>query len=76
VSTTTLPGLPPETSSYDSSLVIERAAVSGNRSGLGGIDDEDLFVTRGTFTSESSNSYSPEPRANTITAHDLHWYST
>ena len=75
VSTTTFPGQPPETSTFDSSLVIERAAVSGNHPGLGGIDDEDLFVARGTFTSESSSSYSPEPRSHSITAHDLHWYS-
>ena len=76
VSTVTFPGLPPDTNSYDYSLVIEQAAVSGNHPGPGGIDDEDLFVARGTFTSESSSSYSPEPRSHSITAHDLHWYST
>ena len=59
VSTVTFPGLPPDTSNYDYSLVIEQAAVSGNHPGPGGIDDEDLFVARGTFTSESSSSYSP-----------------
>jgi hypothetical protein len=76
VSTVTFPGLPPDTSSYDYSLVIEQAAVSGNHPGPGGIDDEDLFVARGTFTSESSSSYSPDPRSYSIAAHDLHWYSS
>ena len=76
VSTTTFPGHATRDQHLRYSLVIERAAVSGNRPGLGGIDDEDLFVARGTFTSESSSSYSPEPRSHSITAHDLHWYST
>jgi hypothetical protein len=76
VSTVTFPGLPPDASSYDYSLVIEQAAVNGNHPGPGGIDDEDLFVARGMFTSDSSSSYSPEPRSYSITAHDLHWYST
>lgn len=76
VSTFAFPGQQPETSSFDSSLVIEQAAVSGNRTGLGGIEDEDLLVARGTFTSESSSSYSPDPRSYSIVAHDLHWYST
>jgi hypothetical protein len=75
VSTLTFPGIPPETNTYDSGLVIEQAAVSGNQPGIGGIDDEDLFVTRGTFTSESSSSYAPEPRSFTISPHDLHWHS-
>ena len=75
VSTLTYPGLPPETNGYDNSLVIEQAAVSGNHPGPGFIEDQDLFVARGTFTSESSSTWSPEPRSYTITAHDLHWYS-
>jgi hypothetical protein len=75
VSTLTFPGLPTETSSYDSALDIEQAAVSGNHPGPGFIDDQDLFVARGTFTSASSGTWSPEPRSYTITAHDLHWYS-
>jgi hypothetical protein len=75
VSTLTYPGLPAETSTYDSSNVIEQAAVSGNHPGPGFIDDQDLFVARGTFTSESSSSWSPEARSHSITAHDLHWHS-
>jgi hypothetical protein len=75
VSTTTFPGLPPDTSTYDDVRVIEQAEVSGNHPGLGGIDDQDLFVARGTFTSESSGSYAPEPRSYSISAHDLHWHS-
>jgi len=75
VSTVTFPGLPTENNNYDYGLVIDQAAVSGTHPGPGFIDDQDLFVARGTFTSESSNSWSPEPRSYTITAHDLHWYS-
>lgn len=75
VSTVTFPGTPPQTSSFDSGLVIEQAAVSGTHPGPGFIDDLDLFVARGTFTSEFSSSWSPEPQSSTITAHDLHWYA-
>jgi hypothetical protein len=75
VSTLTLPQLPPETSTFDYSKVVEQAAVSGSRTGIGGIEDGDLFVARGTFTSENSSSYAPEPRSYTIAAHALHWYS-
>lgn len=75
VFTVTYPGTPAETSTYDYGKTIEQAAVSGNHPGLGLIEDQDLFVARGTFTSESSSSYSPEPRSYTISPHDLHWYS-
>lgn len=73
--TFTLPGLPPENNTYDDGTVVEQAAVSGSFPGLGLIEDQDLFVARGTFTSESSGSYAPEPRSYSIAAHDLHWYS-
>lgn len=75
VSTLTFPGVPPETNSYDYSAVIEQAAVSGDHPGPGFIEDQDLFVTRGTFTTSNSSSYAPEPRSFSISPHDLHWYS-
>jgi hypothetical protein len=75
VSTVTFPGIPAETSTYDYGNVIEQAAVSGTHPGPGFIDDQDLFVARGTFTSDSSNSWSPETRSYTISPHDLHWYA-
>jgi len=75
VSTLTLPQQPPDTTTYDQGITIEQAAVSGSRTGIGGADDEDLFVARGTFTSDMSSSYAPEPRSHSIAAHDLHWYS-
>jgi hypothetical protein len=74
-STVTFPQQPPETSTFDQTISIEQALVSGSRTGIGGADDEDLFVARGRFTSESSSSYAPEPRSYSIAAHDLHWYS-
>lgn len=75
VSTVTFPQQTPDTSTYDQSTTIEQAVVSGSRTGIGGIDDEDLFIARGTFTSESSSSYAPEPRSYSIAPRDLHWYS-
>jgi hypothetical protein len=75
VSTSTLPGLPPETSTYDFDNTIEQAAVIGSRTLGTQTDDEDLFVVRGTFTSSSSSSYFPTPSSYTITANDLHYHS-
>jgi hypothetical protein len=74
-STLTLPQQPPDHSTFDGSITIEQAAVSGSRTGIGGVEDGDLFVARGKFTTESSSSYAPEPRSFSVVAHDLHWYS-
>lgn len=74
-STLTFPEQTPETSSYDQGTTIEQAVVSGSSTGIGGAEDGDLFVARGTFTSYSSSSNAPDPRSYSIVAHDLHWYS-